>query len=264
MPDDTLDPLLDDLAAEQDALDAVVGARDHDEWETPTPAPGWAVRQQVAHITYFDEQAALAVTDAAAFEAGRDAMFADLEAVDTAGPYAALPVPDLMARWRAGRAALRVAFAGVDPKARLPWYGPSMSARSALTARLMECWAHGVDVTDAFALPPSASNRLRHVAHLGVVTRGWSYVVHGMEAPADPVAVVLAPPGGGEPWLWGDETAADRVEGPALDFCLVVTQRRHVDDTAVVADGPLAEDWMRIAQAFAGPPGAGREPGQFK
>ncbi len=101
MRDDTLDPLLDDLAAEQDALDAVVGARGHDEWEIPTPAPGWAVRQQMAHITYFDEQAALAVTDAAAFEAGRDAMFADLDAVDTAGPYAALPVPDLLARWRA-------------------------------------------------------------------------------------------------------------------------------------------------------------------
>jgi uncharacterized protein (TIGR03084 family) len=254
MPDDTLDSLLADLAAEQDALDAVVGARDHDEWETPTPAPGWAVRQQVAHITYFDEQATLAVTDAAAFEAGRDAMFADLDAVDTAGPYAALPVPDLLARWRAGRAALGVAFAGVDPKARLPWYGPSMSARSALTARLMECWAHGVDVTDAFGLPPNASERLRHVAHLGVVTRGWSYVVHGMEAPADPVAVVLEPPGGGEPWLWGDGTAADRVEGPALDFCLVVTQRRAMEGAGLTVTGAGAIEWMAIAQAFAGGP----------
>jgi uncharacterized protein (TIGR03084 family) len=102
------------------------------------------------------------------------------------------------------------------------------------------------------------------VAHIGVRARPFSYATRNRPVPDGAVYVALDPPGGGEAWTWGDEDAADRVTGPALDFCLVVTQRRHPDDTALVASGPLAEDWMEIAQAFAGPPGAGREPGQFK
>jgi hypothetical protein len=62
---------------------------------------------------------------------------------------------------------------------------------------------------------------------------------------------------------WGPEEAANRVTGPALDFCLLVTQRRHRDDTAVTATGATADQWLSIAQSFAGPPGPGRRPGQF-
>ena len=51
--------------------------------------------------------------------------------------------------------------------------------------------------------------------------------------------------------------------GPALDFCLLVTQRRHRDDVAIGVEGRAADEWLDIAQAFAGPPGDGRQPGQF-
>lgn len=251
----SLDPLLADLAEEHAALDAVVAHLPAEGWDRLTPAPGWAVRHQIGHLTYFDEQAALARTDPAAYEAGRDAALADRASFDTAGPYVAEPAADLLARWRAARAALGAAFAGADPKDRLPWYGPPMSARSFLTARLMEAWAHGVDVTDALGLAPTASDRLRHVAHLGVVTRGWSYAVRGVEAPAADVHVALDAPGGGT-WTWGDAAAPDRVEGPALDFCLVVTQRRAAAGTDLVATGDAAVGWLAVAQAFAGGPTA--------
>jgi uncharacterized protein (TIGR03084 family) len=191
------------------------------------------------------------VTDPAAFEAGRDAALADPEGIDTTGSCATLDPLALLTRWRRARADLDAAFAGVDPRARLPWYGPPMSARSSLTARLMETWAHGVDVTDAFERPPSASERLRHVAHLGVVTRSWSYVVRGTTAPGTDVHVDLESPAG-DRWTWGDEASPDRITGPALDFCLAVTQRRAVDELALRATAGPAADWLAVAQAFAG------------
>ncbi|MGH9185078.1 MAG: maleylpyruvate isomerase family mycothiol-dependent enzyme, partial [Acidimicrobiales bacterium] len=156
--------------------------------------------------------------------------------------------------WRDARGALIAAFAAFDPAARLPWYGPPMGARSFLTARLMETWAHGQDVRHAVGLAPEGSNRLRHIAHLGVVTRSWSYRVRGMEPPEGEARVELVAPDGGEPWTWGPPDAPNRVRGTALEFCLVVTQRRHVDDTSLVTEGDAATEWMRIAQCFAGGP----------
>jgi uncharacterized protein (TIGR03084 family) len=137
-----------------------------------------------------------------------------------------------------------------------------MSAMSFVTARLMEVWAHGQDVRDALGMAPSVSARLRHVAHIGVGARAFSYAVHGMDLPADPVHVVLSAPDSST-WSWGPDDAANSVAGPALDFCLLVTQRRHRDDVDLAVVGPLAEEWIGIAQAFAGEPGPGRAAGQF-
>lgn len=253
--DDDLTPLLDDLAAEHEALDAVVGPLTDEAWSIPTPAPGWTVAHAISHLTYFDEQALLAAVDPAAYEAGRDALLADPGAFDMAGPYAAEAPTALLARWRAGRRGLVEGFTGRSARERLPWYGPPMSARSFVTARLMETWAHGVDVTDALGLAPMASSRLRHVAHLGFVTRGFSYAVRGQEAPPTPVAVVLDGPDG-EQWTWGDpdDPAVERVQGAALDFCLAVTQRRPLDGLALTTTGPAATGWLDVAQAFAGGP----------
>ncbi|WP_420329894.1 hypothetical protein [Mycobacteroides abscessus] len=96
------------------------------------------------------------------------------------------------------------------------------------------------------------------MAHIGVGARAFSYLANGLDLPADPVRVELTAPDGSV-WTWGPADAANRVSGPALDFCLLVTQRRHRDDTALVADGPLADQWLAIAQAFPsrGPLAAG-------
>lgn len=258
--------LLSDLADEQHALDAVVSPLPADAWDAPTPADGWAVRDQVWHLCYFDGQATVAAIDPDGFTAGRAAAMADpvaWEAEMVARGREVAP-PDLLDRWRAGRAELLRALAGLEQGRRLPWYGPPMSAMSFATARLMETWAHGQDVVDGLAtaghrpeLP--ATDRLRHIGHLGVRTRGFSYAVRAREAPTDEVRVELTAPSGDE-WTWGDASASDRVRGPAVDFCLVVTQRRNVVDTALDVTGQAATEWMAIAQCFAGGPGAGRPP----
>lgn len=253
--------LVRDLAAEHDALDTVVAGIDEAAWAAPTPAEGWSVKDQVAHLAWFDRAAVQAVTDPAAFAAAAAELAtgaAEAEAVTLAGGRA-MTGAALLGAWRDGRARLLEALAGVEPSARIPWYGPPMGAASFVTARLMETWAHGQDVVDALGASRPATDRLRHVADLGVRTRAWSYRVRGLPVPAGDVRVELTGPGGGT-WAWGDEAAADAVRGPAVDFCLVVTQRRHPTATALVADGPLAEEWLSLAQAFAGPPTPGRPP----
>ena len=134
-----------------------------------------------------------------------------------------------------------------------------MGLASSVTARLMETWAHGQDIADTLGIQRPATSRLRHVAHLGVRSLAYSYAVNGLPQPDAPIRVELAAPDGGQ-WTWGPEDAADRVTGTALDFCLVVTQRRHRTDTGLVIIGQTAGQWIAIAQAFAGGAGRGRPP----
>jgi uncharacterized protein (TIGR03084 family) len=169
---------------------------------------------------------------------------------------------DLLQWWRTGAASLASASRSLDLSARCVWYGPPMSARSMLTARLMETWAHGYDIADAVGTTPVATDRLRHVAHIGVGARQFAFAANKREMPEGDVYVELIAPGGAV-WTWGDSSAANSVKGNALNFCLAVTQRRHLDDCGLTVAGNLATEWMSIAQAFAGAPGVGREKGQF-
>ncbi|HMQ24447.1 MAG TPA: TIGR03084 family metal-binding protein, partial [Acidimicrobiales bacterium] len=245
---DDLQDLCADLAAEHAALDAVVADLDDAAWDTPTASPRWAVRDQIGHLAYFDEAATEAITEPERFAADlASALSGDVAAflASTEEGGRTLPPADLLAWWREQRAALLAAAAPLHPKTRVPWYGPSMGARSFVTARLMETWAHGQDVVDAIGASRPATDRLRHVADLGVRTRAFSYVVKDRPAPDGEVRVELVGPSG-DTWSWGDPDAPDRVTGPAEDFCLVVTQRRHPDDTALVADGDLATEWLSI------------------
>lgn len=247
-----------DLRAEQDALDAVVAGLADDEWRTPTPSPGWTVADQIGHLTYFDGTAALAIADADAFKASMEELLGSGD-VDGATLCRDLSPPELLDAWRSNRRLLAGRAASLSDGDRVPWYGPSMGAKSFLTARLMETWAHGQDVVDAVGAERPATDRLRHIAQLGFITRGWTYANRGVEPPAGDVRLELTSPGG-DVWRFGPDDAAGVVRGPALDFCLVVTQRRHVDDTALDVKGGIARDWLEKAQAFAGPPTDGPRP----
>ena len=254
--------LLADLAAEADSLDAVVAELEDAAWLTSTPAEGWTVATQIAHLDWTNGQALRALRDPEGFSAWAREARERLSTLvdDEARAGAAAAPPQVLARWRTSRAELSDALAALPEGARIPWFGPPMNAVSMATARLMETWAHGLDVTDALGLPPSASDRLRHVAHLGVRTRDFAFAQHGLPAPTDPFRVELTAPDG-ELWAWGPEDAAQRVTGPALDFCLRVTRRRHRADLALEATGSDADRWLDLAQAFAGPPGEERPPG---
>jgi uncharacterized protein (TIGR03084 family) len=255
-----------DLAAEHDALDAVVRGLPAADWDRPTPAEGWTVRDQISHLAWVDERAVEAVADPDEFVAGvkrlRELAPDDPMSVGVSTGRA-MAAGDVLTWWRGARGRLLAVMGDVDPNERIVWYGPPMGAVSFVTARLMETWAHGQDVVDALGATRPATARLRHVAHIGVTARPFSFAAHGLESPADPVRVELEGPEGDQ-WMWGPLDAHDRVVGDALEFCLVVTQRRHLADTALDLRGPVAHRWMAIAQAFAGPPGGGREPGQFR
>lgn len=260
MPPD-MAPLIRDLEAETDLLLAVVSPLDEAGWTRPTPAAGWSVQDQVTHLAYFDEAAVLAATDPETFKAGRKALVDDIDGFteSVARRGREMSGAEALGWFQRARRELVATFGAIDPTLRLPWYGPDMAPASSITARIMETWAHGQDVLDAFGVDRTASPGLRHVAHLGVRTMGFSFGVRGRPAPATQVRVEL---GGtdGDVWEWGPPEAADRVTGPALDFALVVTQRRHLSDTALEVSGPVAIEWMSIAQAFAGTAGTGRPP----
>ncbi len=257
-----LDEVIADLAAEQDDLDRVVADLPAASWCAPTPSPGWSVADQIAHLAFFDRSAATAITDADAFAASVAALVegARREGLDeyTLGALRALEPAEVLSTWRRARADLLTAAATLDAAARVAWYGPPMGARSFLSARLMETWAHGSDVVDALGLHRAATDRLRHVAQLGFNTRAWSYRVRGEEPPAGAVGVLLLAPSGAT-WTYGPGDADDVVEGTAEEFCLVVTQRRHLEDTDLRAGG-LARHWLVRAQAFAGGPSEGPAP----
>ncbi|MGI9246941.1 MAG: maleylpyruvate isomerase family mycothiol-dependent enzyme, partial [Steroidobacteraceae bacterium] len=166
----------------------------------------------------------------------------------------------LLERWHAGAHVLAATYADFAPDQRFAWAGPDMSARSFMSARQMETWAHGQAVYDLLGLERQDSDRLRNVAVMGVNTFGWSHAVRKREVPAPPPYVRLTGPSGAV-WEWNDAACADRVEGTAVDFCRVVTQTRNVLDTALVVRGPVANAWMSIAQCFAGPPEQPPAPG---
>jgi uncharacterized protein (TIGR03084 family) len=256
--------LRNDLAAEQESLDHIIAHLDPAAWDVATPAEGWTVRDQVTHLAFFDERARTAAEDPDRFTRELAAVAADPDAYVERHLERGrrLPPAQLLGWWRGERQELLEGLARLDPSARVPWYGPAMSVASFTSARLMETWCHGQDVADALGVDRLPTRRLRHVAHLAVAARPFNYASHGRALPEGGVFVTLRGPDGAT-WEWGDPAAADRVEGDALDFCLVATQRRHRDDTDLRIEGPLAQEWMAIAQAFAGPPGPGRRPGQF-
>ena len=255
--------MVSDLRAESDDLDALVAALPAQRWALPTPAAGWTIAHQIAHLLWTDRVSLTSVTDEPGFaEIVATASENPAGFVDAGAEELALLSPDeLLTQWRSTRAALHDALLTVADGRKLPWFGPPMSAPSMATARLMETWAHGLDVADALGTTRTPTARLRSSAHIGVRTRDFSYAVHGLTPPAEPFHVKLSAPAdapGDREWTWGPEDAAQRVTGSAEHFCMLVTQRRARTELDVVAHGPDAEKWLTIAQAFAGPPGTGR------
>ncbi|GED99593.1 TIGR03084 family protein [Gordonia spumicola] len=251
-----------DLITESAELDTVVADMGDDRWQMPTPSPGWTIAHQIAHLHWADLKSIDAIERPNEFSSWIDSIPSHPGAVpavvdDGAQTLATTSPAALLAAWRDTRAHLAAALSTTDPAGKIPWLGPPMTAASMASARIMETWAHGQDIVDALHITRPATDRLRHVAHIGVRARRFAFIVNGRDpASLAPVFVELDAPDGS--WTWGDPDAPERVTGPALDFCLLATQRRHRDDLALTAVGPGADAWLDIAQAFAGPPGQGR------
>jgi len=256
-PSASLRTVLTDLAAEGDALDSLVSQADVD-LTRPTPALGWTIAHQIAHLRWADELTIVACRDPERFRTSMPWINTPdglTEAIETgAAEGAGLPAVELLDRWRESRAGVLETLAAISSGARVIWLGRPMGAGTLASARIMETWAHGEDVADALGVRRVATDRIRHVADLGVRTRDHSFRTHRLAAPDAPFRVELTAPSGAS-WTWGPEDAEQWVSGPALDFALLVTRRRLPDDLGLRAEGALASKWLTIAQAFAGSPG---------
>jgi uncharacterized protein (TIGR03084 family) len=247
--------LLADLQYESDRLIEHLSGLAYEQWGLATPAAGWSIQDQVSHLAFFDDAARLAMTTPDEFRGLADALTTGgMDFPDRIAMQHRILTPEALLGWFTdARRNLQAEFAGEEPRRRLPWFGPDMSVASSATARLMETWAHGHDIYEALGVEHPPSPGLRNVAHLGVTTFGFAHTINGLEVPGDPVRIELVSPDG-DRWTWGPEDAANRVSGPALDFALTVTQRRHWTQTALEAQGTVASRWLDIAQAFAGAP----------
>ncbi|WP_214410495.1 TIGR03084 family metal-binding protein [Sphaerisporangium fuscum] len=259
-----LDEVLQALTAEGEELDRLVAGLEPAQWELATPAPGWTIHDQIAHLTFIFRLAGTAASDAEAFAA----MVAGAENDFNGAVNAALAAYDgdspevLLGKWRAERAKVVEALAAVPAGQTVPWLVNPLPPIVLACAGIMEQFAHGQDIFDAVGVGREVTDRIKHLVVFAVLTRDFGYLARGLTPPATEFRFELTAPSG-ELWAYGPEDSPQKVSGPAADFCLLVTRRRHRDDLAVVATGEEADHWLDIAQCYRGPAGAGRTPGQF-
>jgi uncharacterized protein (TIGR03084 family) len=253
-----------DLVADGDVVDAMVAGLDSDGWNTPTPATGWTVRHQIAHLAATFKLAGLAAADGAMFEKVASSLSPDFDANVTAAMSSYLAEPDdgLLRRWRQEKGFVERSLAAVPPGQMLPWLVRPLPASLLAAAGMMELFGHGQDIADALGVTRPVTDRLGHVVAFSVRTWDFGYESHGLSAPDVTFRFEITAPSGAQ-WNFGPADSTQRIAGPALDFCLLVTRRRHHSDLAISASGDEAVKWLDIAQAYRGPAGVGRRPGQF-
>lgn len=254
-----------DLIAEGEALDQLVAGLEPAQWDMQTPAPGWTIAHQVAHLASVCRLAAAAAVNPEGFQRQAAGAQGDFDAAVEAllQPYLAKPPQALLAEWRASRAAAAQALGTLPTSQIVPWLARPLPAGILASAGIMELFAHGQDIADAVGAVRKHTDRIWHVTAFAVRTWDFGYLVRGAVVPASEFRFELTSPSG-QLWEFGPEDSDQRVAGPAVDFCLLATRRRHRDDLAIVATGSEADHWLDIAQAYRGSPGQGRVPGQFR
>lgn len=260
----SLNDVLKVLAADIDEVGNLVRDIDDNDWAKPTPAPGWSIADQIAHLTFIFRLAKTAAADPDTFKgiAAKAAQNFDGAVNAALQQFNGFPPKELLARFRSEGDASVEALAAVPENAVVPWLVNPLPPAVLASAGIMELFGHGQDIADALGIRREPTDRLRPLVQFAVLTRDFGYLSHGLTPPAEPFRFELTAPSG-EVWTFGPEDATEKVSGPVHDFCLLVTRRRHRDDLALTASGAEADRWLDIAQAYRGPAGEGRTPGQF-
>jgi len=260
---------VEDLREEGSELGALLETLNESDWAKPTPFKQWTIYDVVGHLHYSDRCALASLKGREAFVEETAAMKAVIDQGGSLRDFTRetlgnVDAPRMLAMWKGAFQEMCDRFAALDPKTRLPWFGPDMGLRMFTTARQMETWAHGQDVYDLIDKPRRYTDRLKNIAHIGASTYGWTFAVRKQPVPGPAPYVKLTAPSGAI-WEWNEPDPENRVEGSAAEFCHVVTQNRNVADTSLVVVGEPAKKWMAIAQCFAGnpetPPPPGARPG---
>ena len=246
--------ICDDLEAETLALSTVVDSLTEEQWSAPTVAEGWDSHETILHLGSTDLLCHVAVTDPTTFAVMRERLAnGEVSAHGLGGPEIQTMTGSQLWEWFLNvRMEMIEGLRNLDPKDRITWLGPDIGARSLATSRLLETWTHSHDLADTFGCYYPRTDRLRHIAHIGVVTREFSYVNQGLSPPTQPMRVELTSPSGAQ-WVWGSEDATDRVNSTAYEFCKVITRRVPLHESEVETEGDLATEWMRIAQPWIEP-----------
>jgi uncharacterized protein (TIGR03084 family) len=260
MADPAVSNIVNDLRAEGDDLFALLQRLEPEHWASPTTFKSWTVYDVVAHLHMSDHMAVTTIADGAAFKAFIASMRVEPERGGEPSMKAFarewlgdVSPGDLLARWRSLFVEMCDRLQELDPDTRLTWAGPGMRPRMFTTARQMETWAHGQEIYDLLNEPRQATERLRNIAEIGVRTFGWTYANRQLAVPETAPKVSLVGPAGSR-WEWNLQTQSDSVSGDAVEFCQVVTQVRNIADTRLAVNGPIAAQWMSMAQCFAGSP----------
>lgn len=250
MPDESIADLVADLEAEQQSLVAVLETVVGDDWFRPTPSWSWDVRDTVAHLADTDELAIDTCTDGPRSLGPFAATCASAEDVTLLGVLRGrrLTGAEVLAWWERTQAAEREVLRDLDPAVRVPW-GLGMRPPSFVTARMMETWAHGLDVHDALGVEPVDTDRLRHIAWIGLRALPYAASVAGVAPPDGPLRVELTLPSGAT-WSAGPADAPDRITGSASEFCRVFVQRRPLAATSLVGEGDGAQLALRVARSY--------------
>ena len=248
--------LANDFREESLALHALVAPLDDGGLKQETAFKAWTIERVVQHLHVWNMAALMSLKGDGSFET----YYAQLEdhrrGGGTMGSFErewlkGLSGRALVAAWRDVVAETAERFAQADASARVKWAGPDMSARSSITARLMETWAHGQEVYDVLGVVRKNGDRIRNIVVLGNNTYGWTFKVRG-EAAQEPRPHLRLTAPSGEVWLYNEPSESELIEGLAEEFCQVVTQTRNIGDTALKVVGANARNWMAKAQCFAG------------
>ncbi len=248
--------ILSALADQMDELDGIVAGLDDAGWQAPSACEGWTVSDVLLHLAQTNEMAVASLEDRFPEFVARLAAGAPPTAdVDEAAAVMVerergAPGPEVLARWRDGAVALQAGLADADMRRRVTWVAGELSARTLATTRLAETWIHTGDVAAAFDDPPSAGDRLWHIARLAWRTLPYAFARDGREL-TGPVAFELRAPGGDDWTFVADGGAATTIRGDALDLCLVAARRAPAADTGLTADGPDADAVLELVRTFA-------------
>lgn len=243
----TVDDVIKDLADEYRRLDGVLSRLTPDEWAAASGAPGWTVRDVVAHLALTEEGVAhtLSSTDVAGWRR-LDLSVDDAVALQVEGNH---EDPDsLLHRWRAACSAGITALLAADPNTRVEWAAAPLRPRTLATTRLAEHWAHGLDITEPLGIDFPDTDRLRHIAWLGHATIPYGCSLVNVEA--QPVRVELVGPNG-DPWTYGPTNAESTISGSAGAFCRVGAQRVAPTDSGLAASGPFGEQALQVLRNYA-------------
>lgn len=249
---------VEDFRAECEALFELLEGLKEEDFTQKTQFKEWTIDDIVGHLHYFNLASELALEGEEKFMESMASLFAAISSGKSMVHVQWELLQDLRGKalveeWIQLSRKLADTFSEMEPKARLPWFGPSMSARSFITARQMETWSHSQAIYDLLGLDRVDTDRLRNIAHLAAATIPFSFQLRSQVPPVGSIYVRVEAPSG-DIWEWNSPELPDRIEGSAVEFCQVAAQTRSFYDTALTVSGPAAEHWPAIAQCFAGAP----------